>query len=248
MVILDAAIVNVALPSIRRELGFTPTALPWVVNGCLLTFAGFMLLGAWSAAGGMAGAVAGGAITTGLSWRWVFLINVPIGAVLQSAGHGWADCHRDVVFHVAIPAERTRLQRASSRARADARGGDVRGRRALGHRPATASLASTSSQVGGSVGLAALATAASAAAGGSSPAAALAAGYDLVFLMAAGISLAIAVDSVLLPKARTAAPERADPAYRDPRNCRPGIRRRTGGSEMTTTEAPCSSVTSSRSP
>ena len=41
--------------------------------------------GAWSASGGvggMAGAVAGGAITTGLSWRWVFLINVPIGAVL----------------------------------------------------------------------------------------------------------------------------------------------------------------------
>ena len=30
----------------------------------------------------MAGAVAGGALTTGLSWRWVFLINVPIGAVL----------------------------------------------------------------------------------------------------------------------------------------------------------------------
>ena len=160
MVILDAAIVNVALPSIRRELGFTSTALPWVVNGYLLAFAGFMLLGgraadpfghrrmlvaglflfsgsslagglatapevlvaarvaqgmgaamlapatlavinttfagerararafgAWSAAGGaggMAGAVAGGAITTGLSWRWVFLINVPVGAVLMA--------------------------------------------------------------------------------------------------------------------------------------------------------------------
>ncbi len=158
MVILDAAIVNVALPTIRRELGFTATGLPWVVNGYLLTFGGFMLaggraadlfghrrmltaglllfsasslagglatapemlvaarvaqgvgaamlapatlavintsfterhararaFGAWSAAGGvggMAGAVAGGAITTGLSWRWVFLINVPIGAVL----------------------------------------------------------------------------------------------------------------------------------------------------------------------
>lgn len=158
MVILDASIVNVALPSIRRELGFTPTGLPWVVNGYLLTFAGFMLLGgraadlfghrrmlvaglwlfsasslagglatapeilvaarvaqgmgaamlapatlavintcftdehararafgAWSASGGvggMAGAVAGGAITTGLSWRWIFLINMPIGAVL----------------------------------------------------------------------------------------------------------------------------------------------------------------------
>jgi EmrB/QacA subfamily drug resistance transporter len=158
MVILDAAIINVALPSIQRDLGFTPTGLAWVVNGYLLTFAGFMLLGgraadlfghrpmlvaglfvfsgsslvgglatapeilvaarvaqgigaammapatlavinthftgpherarafgAWAAAGGvggMAGAVAGGALTTGLSWRWVFLINVPIGAVL----------------------------------------------------------------------------------------------------------------------------------------------------------------------
>jgi EmrB/QacA subfamily drug resistance transporter len=158
MVILDASIVNVALPSIRQDLGFTPTGLAWVVNGYLLTFAGFMLLGGraadlfghrriliagmfsfsasslvagmssapevlvtarvvqgmgaamlapatlvvlntyfaeekararafglWAAAGGvggMAGAVVGGALTTGLSWRWVFLINVPIGAVL----------------------------------------------------------------------------------------------------------------------------------------------------------------------
>lgn len=158
MVILDASIVNVALPSIQRDLGFATTSLAWVVNGYLLTFAGFMLLGgraadlfgqrrilvaglfffaaaslvgglatspgmlvtarivqgmgaamlapstlavinnsfteerararafgAWSASGGvggMAGAVVGGAITTGLSWRWVFLLNVPIGAVL----------------------------------------------------------------------------------------------------------------------------------------------------------------------
>jgi len=158
MAILDVAIVNVALPSIQRDLGFTATGLAWVVNGYLLTFAGFMLLGgrasdlfghrrmlvaglfvfsasslvgglatapevlvgarvvqgvgaamlvpatlavinicfteehararafgAWSASGGvggMVGALAGGALTTGLSWRWVFLINVPIGAVL----------------------------------------------------------------------------------------------------------------------------------------------------------------------
>lgn len=158
MVILDSSIVNVALPTIQGDLGFTTTGLAWVVNGYLLTFGGFMLLGgraadlfgprrilvagllsfsvaslaaglatapgilvaarlaqgvgaamlapatlavintfftgpaararafgAWSAAGGvggMAGALAGGAITTGVSWRWVFLINVPVGAVL----------------------------------------------------------------------------------------------------------------------------------------------------------------------
>jgi len=158
MVILDVSIVNVALPSVQRDLGFTDTGLAWVVNGYVLAFAGFMLpggraadlfghrrmlvaglglfclaslvaglanspemlvaaraaqglggamlapatlavintcfpegperaraFGAWSASGGvggMVGAVAGGVLTTGLSWRWVFLINVPIGVVL----------------------------------------------------------------------------------------------------------------------------------------------------------------------
>ena len=45
MVILDASIVNVALPSVDRDLGFTAAGLAWVVNGYLLTFAGLMLLG-----------------------------------------------------------------------------------------------------------------------------------------------------------------------------------------------------------
>ncbi|MBF0660473.1 MFS transporter [Rhodococcus sp. (in: high G+C Gram-positive bacteria)] len=158
MVVLDVSIVNVALPAVQRDLGFSDTGLVWVVNGYVLAFAGFMLLGGraadllghrrvlvsglalfslaslvaglattaevlvaariaqglggallapatlavintcfsegpqrarafgtWSASGGvggMVGAVAGGVLTTGLSWRWVFLINVPIGVVL----------------------------------------------------------------------------------------------------------------------------------------------------------------------
>ena len=45
MIVLDATIVNVALPSIREDLGFSQTSLAWVVNAYLLTFGGFLLLG-----------------------------------------------------------------------------------------------------------------------------------------------------------------------------------------------------------
>jgi EmrB/QacA subfamily drug resistance transporter len=45
MIVLDATIVNVALPSIRDDLGFTSDSLAWVVNAYLLTFGGFLLLG-----------------------------------------------------------------------------------------------------------------------------------------------------------------------------------------------------------
>jgi EmrB/QacA subfamily drug resistance transporter len=45
MIVLDATIVNVALPSIRQDLGFTETSLAWVVNAYLLTYGGFLLLG-----------------------------------------------------------------------------------------------------------------------------------------------------------------------------------------------------------
>ena len=45
MIVLDSTIVNVALPSIREDLGFTQTSLAWVVNAYLLTFGGFLLLG-----------------------------------------------------------------------------------------------------------------------------------------------------------------------------------------------------------
>jgi EmrB/QacA subfamily drug resistance transporter len=46
MVVLDSTIVNVALPSIQRGLGFSSGGLSWVLNAYILTFGGLLLLGA----------------------------------------------------------------------------------------------------------------------------------------------------------------------------------------------------------
>jgi drug resistance transporter, EmrB/QacA subfamily len=45
MVVLDVSIVNVALPAIKSDLGFSTNGLQWVLNAYTLTFAGFLLLG-----------------------------------------------------------------------------------------------------------------------------------------------------------------------------------------------------------
>jgi EmrB/QacA subfamily drug resistance transporter len=45
VVVLDASIVNVALPTIKEALDFSEGSLPWVVNAYVLTFGGFLLLG-----------------------------------------------------------------------------------------------------------------------------------------------------------------------------------------------------------
>jgi EmrB/QacA subfamily drug resistance transporter len=155
VVVIDASIVNVALPSIGQHLHFARADLSWVVNSYTLTFGGFLLLGGrmadlfgrrrmfmlglvvfsvasfaggiaqsegwliaartvqglgaaivspaalsiitttfadgaernralgiWGAvagAGGAAGVLLGGVLTSGLSWRWVLFVNVPIG-------------------------------------------------------------------------------------------------------------------------------------------------------------------------
>jgi len=155
VVVIDASIVNVALPSIGQALHFSRTDLSWVVNAYALTFGGFLLLGGrmadllgrrrmfmlglvlfsvasfaggvaqsegwliaaravqglgaaivspaalsiitttfaegaernralgvWGAmtgAGGAAGVLLGGILTSGLNWRWVLFVNVPIG-------------------------------------------------------------------------------------------------------------------------------------------------------------------------
>ncbi len=44
MIVLDGTIVNVALPTIQRELGFTQSALAWVINAYLIAFGGLLLL------------------------------------------------------------------------------------------------------------------------------------------------------------------------------------------------------------
>ncbi len=44
MIVLDATIVNVALPSIQDDLGFSPANLAWVVNAYLIAFGGLLLL------------------------------------------------------------------------------------------------------------------------------------------------------------------------------------------------------------
>jgi EmrB/QacA subfamily drug resistance transporter len=157
VIVIDASIVNVALPSIGAHLHFSRDDLTWVVNAYTLTFGGFLLLGGrmadllgrramftlglvvfslaslggglaqseswliaarviqglgaaivspaalsiitttfadgaernralgiWGAvagAGGAAGVLLGGILTSGLSWRWVLFVNVPIGLV-----------------------------------------------------------------------------------------------------------------------------------------------------------------------
>src|SRR6202008_4186328 len=44
MIILDATVVNVALPSIQEDLGFSQSSLAWVVNGYLIALGGLLLL------------------------------------------------------------------------------------------------------------------------------------------------------------------------------------------------------------
>src|SRR5919198_2629479 len=44
LIVVDMTIVNVALPAIQQDLGFTPSGLAWVVNAYLIAFGGLLLL------------------------------------------------------------------------------------------------------------------------------------------------------------------------------------------------------------
>ena len=72
MVILDATVVNIALPQIQHGLHFSATSLSWVMNGYTLTFGGLLLLG------GRAGDI--------LGRRRIFLIGVSLFTLASLAG------------------------------------------------------------------------------------------------------------------------------------------------------------------
>src|SRR5215472_3110520 len=71
MLVLDITVVNVALPSVKRDLGFSQSGLAWVVNGYTLTAGGFLLLG--------------GRLSDMLGRRRLFLIGVSVFAVASLA-------------------------------------------------------------------------------------------------------------------------------------------------------------------
>jgi EmrB/QacA subfamily drug resistance transporter len=78
MVVLDIAIVNVALPSIKRDLGFSQGDLQWVISAYALVFGGFLLLG--------------GRAADMLGRRRLFLIGVVVFSVASLlAGLAWSD-------------------------------------------------------------------------------------------------------------------------------------------------------------
>ncbi|MDX6627567.1 MAG: hypothetical protein QOE56_2556 [Solirubrobacterales bacterium] len=72
VVVLDASIVNVALPTIGKALHFSESNLPWVVNAYVLTFGGFLLLG--------------GRLADLLGRRRIFMIGLVLFAIASLAG------------------------------------------------------------------------------------------------------------------------------------------------------------------
>ena len=64
MVILDASIVNVALPTIKRDLGISQESLSWILNAYILMFGGFLLLG--------------GRLADRLGRRLVFMVGIAV--------------------------------------------------------------------------------------------------------------------------------------------------------------------------
>src|SRR3981081_2635075 len=97
MIVLDSTIVNVALPSIQRDLHFTQANLTWVVNAYLITYGSFLLLA--GRAGDLIGRkrifIAGvvvftvASVLSGLAYDPLTTIGAPF---LQGRGGALAEC------------------------------------------------------------------------------------------------------------------------------------------------------------
>src|SRR6267142_2513492 len=132
MVVLDVAIVNVALPSIKTDLNFSQANLQWVISAYAILFGGALLLGGRLAdlLGRRRLFVAGLAVFTassllcGLAWSWIFFINVPVGVaaialaplLLQESHAGLAHRHFDFPGAASITAGLMLLVYATTRA------------------------------------------------------------------------------------------------------------------------------------
>jgi MFS family permease len=99
MSIMDATIVNVALPTIGRDFGVSPTAVDAISIAFLVSLAVFIPASGWlgDRLGGKRVLLAAiavftvalvlcGLLVTGLSWRWVFFVNLPIGVAAFTFG------------------------------------------------------------------------------------------------------------------------------------------------------------------
>src|SRR5436189_42257 len=94
VIVIDNTIVNVALPTLVRDLGTSITDLQWVVDAYTLVFAGAreraLAIGLWSGVAGIAvalGPVTGGFLLEHFWWGSVFIVNVPIVIAAIVAGH-----------------------------------------------------------------------------------------------------------------------------------------------------------------
>src|SRR6266849_3418793 len=78
MVVLDATVVNIALPSAQRALGFPNSDRQWVVTAYALAFGVF---GSVAGGGGAVGLILGGVLTQYFSWRWTLYVNLFFAAI-----------------------------------------------------------------------------------------------------------------------------------------------------------------------